>query len=291
MSIFSSNTKGRERKKYVCEICDKVITNLKGHKLSHTSERPFKCKYCDNRFKSNRDLAKHSELHTGQNKYSCSVCSNTFPIKGYLNIHMKIHSERSFECDHCDKTFLSKENVKKHKRRLLKLKPFVCEQCNKAYDTKYHLSCHNKVHTGERPFNCLLCDKSFSENAILKRHVYSIHTKEKLFPCDVGECQERFPNKNMMFSHKKWQHTKAKGSNSSLRELDNKNIYLVETQVEEPSPAKQLIKIEDPLFIPNALPPMESNHNGNSGKKSRECPVCSKFVVNFRRHVFIQHSN
>lgn len=51
-----------QKKKYPCTFCAKVFgwsTDLKRHILTHTGQRPFKCKLCDATFTRNFLLQKH----------------------------------------------------------------------------------------------------------------------------------------------------------------------------------------------------------------------------------------
>ena len=42
---------------------------------SHTKEKPYKCKFCDKRFRGGTDKARHERSHTGEKPYKCSYCN------------------------------------------------------------------------------------------------------------------------------------------------------------------------------------------------------------------------
>ena len=44
----------------------------------HTGEKPYKCNYCERRFKQQSHVKQHSRLHTGERPYKCTECGRTF---------------------------------------------------------------------------------------------------------------------------------------------------------------------------------------------------------------------
>jgi Zinc finger, C2H2 type. len=75
------------KRKYPCHLCSKVFgwsTDLKRHILTHTGERPFKCKLCEATFTRNFLLQKHqSKVHTSQfgKSIKSTVSSSHLPVK------------------------------------------------------------------------------------------------------------------------------------------------------------------------------------------------------------------
>ena len=61
---------------HVCDICGKKLRNklnVLRHKQSfHNEENPFRCKICDNRFKTQISLRRHEKTHD-KPRYKCEV--------------------------------------------------------------------------------------------------------------------------------------------------------------------------------------------------------------------------
>ena len=102
--------------------------------------------YC---FLSSRNLLKeHINTHTGERPYVCE-CGKNFASKYTYKAHVKTHElrPRPFKCSHCNKTFLSQQNLSQHERTHNGVKEYVCDQCGKFHIfrllklAKYHIFC------------------------------------------------------------------------------------------------------------------------------------------------------
>lgn len=67
---------------FLCSQCGKSYksqTRVDAHvKAVHTTERPFKCRFCPKDYKDKKNLVKHERTHTGEKPYSCPHCPRTY---------------------------------------------------------------------------------------------------------------------------------------------------------------------------------------------------------------------
>merc|ERR1712029_725057 len=76
----------------------------------------------------------------------------------------------SFSCLTCNKTFLTKSYLEKHKTIHSGEEPYSCTHCDKRFTTKGNLKQHENIHSGEKPFSCSICKKTFIRKDRLKQH-------------------------------------------------------------------------------------------------------------------------
>lgn len=170
-----------------CDECGKVFTStiqLKKHKTTHSTERPFACDECAKAFCSSANLRSHKRtVHATEKKHKCPECGKAFARKDKMKRHSLIHypdTRPTFTCPFrshtgCMKTFYREDKLKRHLFTHSKDKPFKCEQCNKGYARRDNLNDHMRIHTGNYSHICQLCDKGFLGPHKLKKHLKSAH--------------------------------------------------------------------------------------------------------------------
>ncbi len=192
---------------------------LKNHVMTHTGEKPFRCRECDHRARSRGDLKVHMRLHTGEKPYQCQRCDYRAGRSHDIVRHMKTHdAKKSFACELCDERFVAEErlirhvstahtgeekpfecavcghrfnfacNLRAHMRTHTDARPFQCQHCSHRSRTAADLRRHTRTHTGERPFQCRECDYAAATKSSLTQHMFT-HTGEKPYQCP--ECDYR----------------------------------------------------------------------------------------------------
>ena len=58
----------------------------------HTSENPFNCDHCDEKFVLKEDLRVHERIHTREKTFKCHNCDKTFVQKDDLRVHERLHT-------------------------------------------------------------------------------------------------------------------------------------------------------------------------------------------------------
>ncbi|XP_066235985.1 zinc finger and BTB domain-containing protein 41 isoform X2 [Saccopteryx leptura] len=218
-----------------CDICKKSFTrrpHLEEHMILHSQDKPFKCTYCEEHFKSRFARLKHQEkfhlgpfpcdicgrqfndtgnlkrhiecTHGGKRKWTCFICGKSVRERLHLRVH---HDDKRYECDECGKTFIRHDHLTKHKKIHSGEKAHQCEECGKCFGRRDHLTVHYKsVHLGEKVWQkykatfhqCDVCKKIFKGKSSLEMH-FRTHSGEKPYKCQI--CNQSFRIKKTLTKH------------------------------------------------------------------------------------------
>ncbi|XP_068604601.1 zinc finger and BTB domain-containing protein 41 [Brachionichthys hirsutus] len=229
----------RKSEGWKCAICLKTFTrrpHLQEHMILHTQDRPFKCSFCDECFKSRFARLKHQEkyhlgpfpceicgrqfndtgnrkrhiecTHGGKRKWTCFVCGKSVRERTTLREHLRIHSgEKPHLCSICGQSFRHGSSYRLHLRVHHDDKRYECDQCGKTFIRHDHLTKHQKIHSGEKAHQCEECGKCFRRHDHLTVHYRSIHLGEKVWQkyksavhqCEV--CKKEFKGKSSLEMH------------------------------------------------------------------------------------------
>uniref|UniRef100_UPI0037E7595E zinc finger and BTB domain-containing protein 41 n=1 Tax=Semicossyphus pulcher TaxID=241346 RepID=UPI0037E7595E len=229
----------RKSEGWKCAICLKTFSrrpHLQEHMILHTQDRPFKCSFCDEYFKSRFARLKHQEkfhlgpfpceicgrqfndtgnrkrhiecTHGGKRKWTCFVCGKSVRERTTLREHMRIHSgEKPHLCSICGQSFRHGSSYRLHLRVHHDDKRYECDECGKTFIRHDHLTKHQKIHSGEKAHQCEECGKCFRRHDHLTVHYKSIHLGEKVWQkyktavhqCEV--CKKEFKGKSSLEMH------------------------------------------------------------------------------------------
>ncbi|XP_027421571.1 zinc finger and BTB domain-containing protein 41 [Bos indicus x Bos taurus] len=222
-----------------CDICKKSFTrrpHLEEHMILHSQDKPFKCTYCEEHFKSRFARLKHQEkfhlgpfpcdicgrqfndtgnlkrhiecTHGGKRKWTCFICGKSVRERTTLKEHLRIHSgEKPHLCSICGQSFRHGSSYRLHLRVHHDDKRYECDECGKTFIRHDHLTKHKKIHSGEKAHQCEECGKCFGRRDHLTVHYKSVHLGEKVWQkykatfhqCDV--CKKIFKGKSSLEMH------------------------------------------------------------------------------------------
>ncbi|KAJ3640970.1 hypothetical protein Zmor_027502 [Zophobas morio] len=165
-----------------CHHCLKSFKDkeeLKSHicvPVEQTVNTRYPCKTCKKVFKHSSGLYNHNRnIHKLKgSKTLCSVCGKY--VSNIYNHMMRHSGEKPYQCNQCEKRFISKPQLKQHLLVHSGLKPYVCSVCAKAFNNLYNLQVHERIHKGDRCHICTICGKGFLEKSYLKKHMI-VHAK------------------------------------------------------------------------------------------------------------------
>ncbi|CAL1300057.1 unnamed protein product [Larinioides sclopetarius] len=81
-----------------------------------STENELKCNVCDKAFGRNYHLKRHMKIHEEENDFKCPLCDQIFQRKHCFAMHMQKHQEIKYDCQKCDRSFLSLQNLNRHVR-------------------------------------------------------------------------------------------------------------------------------------------------------------------------------
>ncbi|XP_041369061.1 zinc finger protein 37 homolog [Gigantopelta aegis] len=190
-----------------CLLCNKTFDTKRAfrrHTNRHWSN--FQCDQCGKNFSSIDSLSHHQRgLHSNIKPYSCEECGQFFNFHHSYKLHMRKHrGERPYQCDLCDKSYLTGTHLKAHKQAIHHSgdkHKFTCNVCNKEFNYNNSLKTHMMIHLNERPHKCSMCSKGFVTRQALKAHEESYHVSEKNYQCDI--CLKFYKSEHLRNVHRR----------------------------------------------------------------------------------------
>ena len=140
----------------------------------------------------------------GYGKFTCRLCDKKFALSKKLTCHfLDKHGIDIFDCNYCDKIFLSKDLLENHAKshkssktpapkplvrnmlpstiqltKIHNVKKIQCNICKQNFSRRFNLDVHVKLrHLNEKNFPCDLCDQVCGRKPDLKKHKLKYHTR------------------------------------------------------------------------------------------------------------------
>lgn len=150
-------------KNYKCSYCEKMFhrkDHLKNHLHTHNPyKEAFNCQECGKSYNTKLGFKRHLAIHAANSgDLTCQVCLQPFPSTVVLLEHLKVHAgksssgtkEKKHHCEHCERQFYTRKDVRRHMVVHTGRKDFLCQYCAQRFGRKDHLTRHvKKSHYGE----------------------------------------------------------------------------------------------------------------------------------------------
>ncbi|XP_055634676.1 zinc finger protein OZF-like [Toxorhynchites rutilus septentrionalis] len=181
-------------------LADQIVYERKRSRYAKekSSSSPKRCCKCKTRFESIEQAEHHSKMH----------------IESRIT-DKQIITAKPFECSVCFKRYTKKHTLLHHQREMYIEKQFQCDECDKDFLTESQLADHKESHDEDnigrkkQLTKCCACHQQFESEELLRKHADEIHPpesqsstndNEKKFICDI--CHRRYKTKRTLLDHK-----------------------------------------------------------------------------------------
>ena len=130
-------------------------------------------------------IKEHMITHRSEEEkqlFVCHECGASFERRCYLRNHIgRMHGnrEKNYHCEHCDKSFLTGPELKRHVRvyhNHAQEQKFQCPHCHRFMENNSRLVKHiNIVHMKVKAYRCKICDVYYANGKNLAVHIASKH--------------------------------------------------------------------------------------------------------------------
>ncbi|EFA03610.1 Zinc finger protein 569-like Protein [Tribolium castaneum] len=185
-----------------CPVCPKTFkrfTLFRSHLHSHSGQ--INCGPCSRQFHDTEEYINHYQM---KHRFQCNICQKSFLSRGSYSKHKYTHSNATprFNCpiSDCPKVFSIKQSLHNHVATIhSERRNFLCNICGASFKNHDNLRYHMKKHTGA-PHLCTYCGRTFMQAGHLKYHMWK-HTGVKPYKC--GKCHKGFVSKWVLTMHVK----------------------------------------------------------------------------------------
>ncbi|KAB1275850.1 Zinc finger protein PLAGL1 [Camelus dromedarius] len=146
------------QKSHQCAHCEKTFNrkdHLKNHLQTHDPNKmAFGCEECGKKYNTMLGYKRHLALHAASSgDLTCGVCALELGSTEVLLDHLKAHAEekppsgtkeKKHQCDHCERCFYTRKDVRRHLVVHTGCKDFLCQFCAQRFGRKDHLTRHTK---------------------------------------------------------------------------------------------------------------------------------------------------
>eukprot|EP00794_Sanderia_malayensis_P018087 gene18087-19894_t len=144
----------KRKGEYNCLACDKpfyhrwkLAAHLKEHQYMETKSGEAYAEYMPNNI--NLSPSKQKQIADRTLGHRCELCERVLSSALMLSNHKAVEhgiGRSSCVCGHCDRQFLTSQNLKAHIRVHTNEKPYECEQCPKRFAQYTNMRRHSMTH-------------------------------------------------------------------------------------------------------------------------------------------------
>ena len=156
----------------------------------------FECKHCAESFISApSEFKRHSlEIHGNARPFECNQCDKTYTTNDNLRSHiLRVHEKKiNYLCRKCKRPFFGKTARRSHEKICKKsYYLFSCTEpdCDTSFKDQTKWTKHmNMVHNVGRPFRCNLCltkDVCYPDKSKLNQHIRKAHENLREHKCTL----------------------------------------------------------------------------------------------------------
>ena len=94
------------------------------------------------------------------------------------------------KCEHCNRVFTRRHNLKAHMQTHTENRPYKCSQCSRTFRRMYDVKRHQQTHNATKPYSCKFCGKRFARADAVLRHNSSPNVcSAALKAANIGELE------------------------------------------------------------------------------------------------------
>lgn len=142
-------------------------------------------------------------------RFTCATCNKSFPSKDHLRKHVIVHSdERKYKCTVCSATYKHSKSLRRHnleshigKKPIKKQEQFHCTICEKVLSSKFSLKKHLEIHADTKVFKCDECNGSYRLLRYLRKHKNTVHLLKSMKRFECKHCGAKYKRKCSLDEH------------------------------------------------------------------------------------------
>ncbi|XP_063371904.1 zinc finger protein 431-like isoform X3 [Cydia amplana] len=299
---------------FKCEDCGKgfgVESAYNNHRVWHSpSNGPLSCEICAMRFRARNKLHQHQVRH--RIKFICNECNFVSRTRGQARKHHAMHAGKTYECQHCGKSFIKSSTYLSHVRLAHPAMNVACDMCGETFIGQVGLKMH-KARMHAEKIKCTICSAKFVSLAALNRHTDTAGEHGDLRPCEqcgencasehklqehvtethpteshrCEECDMSFPDASALSVHTKRSHLNQRPSAAADRLYNRKVAARRRAALRGAPPKGQVVCEQCGQIMPNAtlLRYHQRRHDGVKPFACNQCPKTFYYKTSLDVHI------